>query len=171
MQGPTNVFAATNIISGIYHYYITDSLILEPNTVEWVCSNPDWIVTPLGNGYQCRIVATNIGEGTLQAITHNSTGCDTSAELDILATYYESEENVTMEVMMYPNPARSKVTIEAQNITHIRMIDVLGQILIDRSYNKAQSVELNVGYLADAVYLVEITSSVGITVRQLVIVK
>ena len=65
---------------------------------------------PLGDGYHCRLVVTTIGEGILKAITHASTGCDTSSTLDINATYFDVDENEALKVNLFPNPAKTKVT-------------------------------------------------------------
>jgi hypothetical protein len=171
VHGPTLVAAATNLISGICYYYVTDSLSIEPNTLEWVCSNPDWVVTPLGNGYRCRLWVTTTGEGALKALTHSSTGCDVSFGLEILATFYGVDDNVTMNVEMYPNPTRNMVTIEAQDITRIRLIDVLGQVLMDQSYHKDDTAMFGTRELAEGLYMVEITTEMGKTMRRLVVVK
>ena len=66
IDGPRQVYVATNIPSGTYLYQVSDSLNIEPNTLEWVCSNPEWIVEPFGNGYSCRLIVNNNGQGILE---------------------------------------------------------------------------------------------------------
>ena len=171
VHGPVYVAAATNLISGICYYYVTDSLTIEPNTLEWACSNPDWVVTPLGNGYRCRLWVTTVGAGELKVVTHTNTGCDTTAGLELIASYYSVDDNVTMNVEMYPNPTRNMVTIEAQDITRIRMIDVLGQVLVDQGYDRPDSATLSTRGLAEGLYMVEITTPMGTVLRRLVVVR
>ena len=171
LNGPTQVVAATNMVVGVYNYYVTDSLSIEPNTLEWVCTKPEWIVTPLGDGYHCRLVVTTIGEGVLKAITHASTGCDTSSTLDINATYFDVDENEALKVNLFPNPAKTKVTIEATDITRLQLMDELGQVLMDYSYDETDHAMLNIGHLPSGVYVVKIMTKVGETFRRLVIAR
>ena len=171
VQGPTQVAAATNIISGIYIYYVTDTEAVDPNTLEWVCSNPDWIVTPLDEGYRCRLVVTTIGDGALKAITHNSTGCDTSAGIDIHATYFDVEENEVAEIYLFPNPAKTNVTIQAEDITQIQMIDAIGQVLLDQGYGAPDTVMLDISKLPPALYVIKVASKAGTTTHRLIIAR
>ena len=171
MYGPTQVAAATNILSGVYYYHVSDSTQLEPGTVEWVCSKPDWIVTPLGNGYRCRLVVTSVGEGTLEAITHNSTGCDASVALEINATYFDVDENEALNVKIFPNPAQNQVTIQATDLTRLQLINAFGQVLIDQNHTPTDKAELNFGHLPVGVYVVRITTTAGTTVRRLMVAR
>ena len=139
--------------------------------MEWVCSNPDWIITPLGNAYRCRLVVTTLGQGVLKAFTHSSTGCDTSYGLEITATYFDVDEHGTAAATLYPNPAETKITIEATEIQRIRLIDALGQALINKEYDSHNSVTLDISHLPAGVYMVEIATRLGRATRRLVVTR
>ncbi len=171
VTGPTHVVAATNMMTGTYVYHVTDTLNIEPNSLEWVCSNPDWIVTPLGNGYSCRLIVTTIGQGALKATSHNSTGCDSSGAIEISATYFDIDENEVQHVRLFPNPAQTKVTIEATDLTQILLIDALGQVVMSKEYESPESATLNIGRLPSGVYFVKIATKAGTAVRRLVVAR
>ena len=171
VAGPSHVAAATNIIAGIYVYHVTDTLNIEPNSLEWVCTNPDWIVTPLGNGYSCRLTVTTKGQGTLKAISHNSTGCDSTGAIEISSTYFDIDENEVQNVRLFPNPAQTKVTIEANDLTQIHLIDALGQVVMSKEYESPESATLNIGRLPSGVYFVKIATKTGTAVRRLVVAR
>lgn len=169
MHGPTWVNAATNVISGINNYWLSDSLDIAPNTVEWACSNPDWTVTPLGNRYRCRLWVSSIGHGILKATTNQ--GCDTVATIEINATWFDVEENDGLNVVMFPNPVNDKVTIQADELVRIRLVDAIGQVVLDKNYEKANATDLRIGQLPPGVYMVEITTKIGKTTRRLVVTR
>ena len=171
MHGATQVFAATNLFSGMYYYYVTDSLTIEPNTLEWVCSNPDWIVTPIGNGYRCCLVVTTLGESTLKAIAHTDTGCDASFSLEINSTYFDVDDHQTIAVKLFPNPARNKVTVQSTDITRIRLINPLGQMVLDKDYEATDSAMFDISHLPSGVYIVRVSTKVGETFRRLEIAR
>ena len=169
LGGPTQVIAATNLTSGIYYYWLADSLSIEPNTIEWVCSNPDWRVEPMNNGYRCRLTVMTTGHGALKAITHNSTGCDGSNALEIHSSFYDVDENESMAVGLFPNPAKTKVTVQCKEMTRIRLLDVLGQVVLDKDYGSTDEAILTIGHLPSGVYMVEITTKQGRTAHRLVV--
>ena len=46
------------------------------------------------------------------------------------------EELVEADIKIFPNPARSKFTIESyKNINHIRLVDINGQVIKDKAMN------------------------------------
>ena len=169
LSGPTQVIAATNLNSGVYYYWLADSLSIEPNSIEWVCSTLDWRVEPIGNGYRCRLTVMTTGEGTLKAISHQSTGCDAAAGINIHASFYDIEENGAPLVTLFPNPAQTKVTVQCKEMLRIRLVDVLGQAVMDKDYGPTDEAILAIGHLPAGVYLVEITTKQGRTTRRLVV--
>ena len=167
LHGPTIVTAATNIISGIYNYWVSDSLAIETNSIEWHCTNPEWDVVPLGNHYRCRLWVPSIGEGTL--IAKYAQTCDTVVSIDIKATWFDIDENTTSPVVLFPNPAQANVTVRAEGITRLRVIDALGQAFTDNTYGKEDEVSLNIGHLSPGVYIVEVTTPIGTTTKRLIV--
>lgn len=169
LSGPTQVIAATNLNSGVYYYWLADSLSIEPNSIEWVCSTPYWRAEPIGNGYRCRLTVMTTGEGALKAISHQSTGCDAAAGINIHASFYDIEENGLSQVTLFPNPAQTKVIVQCKEMARIRLVDVLGQAVMDKDYGLTDEAILAIGHLPSGVYMVEITTKQGRTTRRLVV--
>ncbi len=67
---------------------------------------------------------------------------------------------------VYPNPARDKFNVESnQMINEIRLIDVSGQEVINRTVDGFQT-EINVNNLKPGVYFMQIHTSMGITTER-----
>lgn len=167
IAGPRQVYIATNLLAGIYLYRISDSLNIDPNTLEWVCSNPEWIVEPLDNGYSCRLVVTNNGRGTLEAFTHNTTSCNTSCSLEINATFYDVDDNETMKISLFPNPAQTTVTLVAPQLQRVRIYNSKIQCLKDIEATQTDTLSIDIADLKPGVYIVEIATSLGKAVQRL----
>ena len=168
LEGPRWVAAATDIVAGLYRYWVADSLFLAPNSLQWSCSNPEWTITPTGNGYQGNLWVSNIGEGIVTARTDNM-NCDSVFSIIVTATWYDVDKHEETKAFIYPNPVRSKVTIQAEDIIGIRLVDVYGIVVMDKNFGQINVVELSIGHLPLGVYLVEIITTQGKTVRRLVV--
>lgn len=170
LEGPQWVSAATDIVAGPYRYWVADSLLFAPNSLQWSCSNPEWTITPIGNGYQGSLWALNIGEGFVMASTNNN-DCDSVFTVHVVATWFDVNENEETKILIYPNPAPSQVTIQTEDIIGIRLVDVLGLVVLNERYEQTDVVELSISHLPQGVYLVEITTKRGKIVRRLVLAR
>ena len=171
IDGPRQVYAATDVPSGTYLYQVSDSLNIAPNTLEWVCSNPEWIVKPLGEGYSCRLHVTISGQGTLKVITHNTTDCNTSSSIEINATYFDVDDNEAVKVTLFPNPAQTTVSLVASQLQRVRIYNSIGQNLMDIPANHPDRLDVDVSALKQGIYIVEISTSVGKTTQRLSILR
>ena len=169
LQGPSSVYAATNLFSGNFMYCVPDSLDIPYGGLVWSCSHPDWIITPSESSYRCRLSVTNIGQGVLTAQT--AEGCGALFTINIGAGWFDVDENGMSAASVFPNPAQSEVTVQATAITHVRIIDAFGQVAYDSSLGEVDSVILNAGDLPQGVFVVEVTTKQGRMVRRLVIAK
>jgi hypothetical protein len=167
LQGPTQVAAASNMIYANYEYFVSDSLSLPPNTLNWSCTHPDWIVSPSENRYRCHLWITNIGQGTLIARTEHD--CDTVYSIDINATWFDVDEDNGIPLKLFPNPAQTEVTVQAEEILRIRIIDVIGQVAMEKIFDQTDAACIDIGIIPQGVYLVEISTNKGKTMRKLVV--
>lgn len=169
LQGPSSVYAATDLISGNFMYCVPDSLDIPYGGLVWSCSHPDWIITPSESSYRCRLSVTNIGQGVLTAQT--AEGCGALFTINIGAGWFDVDENGVSAASVFPNPARSEVTVQATAITHVRIFDAFGQVAYDSPFGGVDSIILNAGDLPQGVFVVEVTTKQGRMVRRLVIAK
>ena len=70
---------------------------------------------------------------------------------------------------LYPNPASSQVTIEENNILCIRLMNSYGQVVLEKTYESADYVKLDLSDLPQGVYLVEVVSEWSRMAKRLVI--
>lgn len=169
LYGPTHVSAASDMIEGVYGYYVPDSLGIAPHTLNWTCSNTEWVITPNNSRYRCMVSITNVGYGTLTARTDHD--CDTIYSIDISATWFDVEENEGARVKMYPNPANTSVTVEGDDIAGIRMMDAFGMVVMEKAFDPTEVVVLDISAVPQGVYVVDITTRRGEIKRRLVVAR
>ena len=85
--------------------------------------------------YQAYLVATNL------------VGTDTiffSSDLTVLPCLVGTEENLSSEIIIYPNPTSSYIKINhADKIGHIELTDLTGKILLSLKYNNDSGLDLS----------------------------
>lgn len=164
LQGPEWVVA-----EGTYRYAIPDSLTIAPSVLTWTCDNPEWPITPSNNGYHCDLWTTNVGQGILTART--GVECDSVFSITVNATGFDVEENNENGIQLFPNPAQSQVSVEGTQINQIRVINSLGQVVLEHVYESESLVVLEIGSLPNGIYLLEIQTAKGRGVRRLEVIK
>lgn len=84
----------------------------------------------------------------------------------------ETRTNST-DVIVYPNPARSKITIVLPNTAMqngvVKVFDLSGQLMTEQTFQNQQQVEMPVYGLAAGTYIIKIQSSEGTACKKLVI--
>ena len=91
--------------------------------------------------------------------------------LTINSTYFGIDDNDALEVRVYPNPTRNMVTVEAEGIERLRLIDMMGQVLEVRDYGRSDQAILYLSGYIPAVYLLEISTMNGTVRKRLVVCR
>jgi hypothetical protein len=106
--------------------------------------------TPVGNGDYAVIVTAN-----------NCTDTSTCFNIVVNSIPVAFAE---MEVRVYPNPTVGEVTIEFEEVIErgiARLVDVHGRLLLQKSLDDVQVIQLNMNELPTAVYFLELQTSKG----------
>ena len=167
ISGSTNVFVASNIISGIYRYEV-DAAGVEGDII-WSISNPDWQIVETQD-YYCLVFVGTPGSATLTARFNTSDCGEMEREFIINAGFFDVNEHA-FEVKIFPNPTKGTVTVEAEGIEAIRLTNMMGQVLDSRDYGRSDSVMLNLTGYAPSVYLIEIKTVNGLVKKRLVLCR
>jgi hypothetical protein len=167
--GETQVAMMNSFWTGIYDYHIDSTSLEQP--VEWSLEGANWQLKPLGMA-RCLVYVSSIGTAVLHARISNEL-CSNEFEvvLPINSTYFGVEDNDVVEVMVYPNPARFSVTIEAEGIESVRLLNMMGQVLDLRECNGSDAVMLNLSGYSPAIYLLEINTMSGTVRKRLVVCR
>lgn len=168
IHGDSMVYVATSTILGVYRYEI--DAVGVTGEIEWSLSNPNWMLLSGDGPYSCRVLASTPGHATLKA-EYNSVCGPIERTFEIYAVFFDVTENHSIAVDVFPNPARTTVTVSAEGIESVRVIDLLGQTLIKVSGGEAGSVMLNTEAFAPSVYLIEVKTKNGIAMKRLVLSK
>lgn len=164
VEGYYNVYVASNFVSGIYTYEIDATGII--GEVSWSLSNPDWRILESGQTW-CRIMAATPGTVTLSAKFREE--CSEAEHQFIITAGFFGLDEQTIEAKIYPNPTKGIVTIEADRIIQVRVVDMLGQVVENREFGPTDSVTLNLGKLAPAAYMLEIKTVTGAIMQRVVL--
>jgi hypothetical protein len=106
---------------------------------------------------------SSLGTATLKVRAWNDCGY-TEQEIVIHAGFHDVDDNQTLPVNVYPNPAQDMVLVEAEGIERVRLFDLLGRCLIEKATEPCERVELSLQGYAASLYLIEIQTKNG-TVR------
>ena len=73
------------------------------------------------------------------------------------------------EIKVYPNPTKANVTIEAEGMSRVIVMNALGQVVYEA--NVTDNTVINMGQFGSGVYMVNITTSNGVTVKRVTVAK
>ena len=73
-------------------------------------------------------------------------------------------------VALYPNPTKGNVTIEANGMSRITVVSVLGQVVFDTELN-ADSYILNMAQFNAGMYMVRVYTENGVTVKRVTVMQ
>ena len=77
------------------------------------------------------------------------------------------EENNSGIINVYPNPTRGHVTIDGEGLSHIRVVNVFGQVVYDTNVIDEQ-VSINLSDMAKGIYMLYIEANNGWFVKKVV---
>ena len=78
----------------------------------------------------------------------------------------ENDSNVAL----YPNPTNGNVTIEAQGMSRITVVSVLGQVVYDTEVS-ADNYTLNMAQFNAGLYMVRVYTESGVTVKRVTVMQ
>ena len=155
--------------------YLALSVVDEPEvTIETVTlPNPERCKLLVAHGADSYVWSTGDTSATIGVCpTHTATytvtgfrkGCSSEASTTILSindTYTEPF------VSIYPNPAHQDVTIQAENILSIEVVNIMGQTILNKTINSGFT-RLDLRNFADGVYFIRINLPDSTVVRKLI---
>ncbi len=160
--GFTEVNVSTDLILGQYFYHI-DSVPLATH-YEWELVGANWEMNP--SGTHCSLIVTTPDTATLKVKAWNDCGY-TEQQIIINAGFFDIDDNQTIPVSLYPNPANDKVIVEADNILSVKVYDLWGQLLKAIDGATVGKVEISLQDLATAIYTVEVLTERGRTILKM----
>jgi hypothetical protein len=161
IEGPTEVYVSTDLILGQYFYSI-DSVGFA-DRYEWELEGVDWPMDT--TGLHCTLWVTEPGDAILHAKAWN--GCGFTERVILIHGGFFDLDEMGIRVALYPNPAHDKVCIEAEDIRRVRLFDLQGQCIVEKSFDRNDRVEMPLSGFESKLYLIEIQTDYGIARRKL----
>ena len=171
--GLSQVAVATNFWPGEYNYYLDDSTQVDLSRIEWeLLDNPpgpgQWAMKP--HGASCTIIAYSRGDRRLRVSTGSSM-CDKEIVKTIHCSSYDVDENETIQLEVYPNPARDEVVVKGLEMEEVSVYNLMGQKVRTIVAHRASEVSVRVGDLPQALYLLEVRTPRGNKTSLLSVIK
>lgn len=115
---------------------------------------------------------TGVAPGVYSVVITDANGCITSATYVVSFNIGVVDPAVTLNVNVYPNPAREYFTIDGgtNTIKRIEMFNVLGQAVYTEEPNNVK-VQVNTTEFAQGVYIVRIYTAAGIVTKRVDVTK
>lgn len=168
IEGDSCVYVASSLLSGIYLYEIDTSGMA--SDVDWTLSNPDWIILD-HDAVSCRILVTTPGVATLSAHFIVEDCGEMERTLTIRAGFFDTEEHGLVKAKVFPNPTNGSLMVEAEDIKSVRVVDMMGQTMLQKHYVGTNLITLQIGNLPPSVYLVETKTDSGLSSCRVVLCK
>ena len=166
INGNSDVFVASNLVSGIYRYEINPEEV--QGNISWSLSDPDWQIVEAQQNY-CKVFVTTPGTATLSASFRTPECGEIERSFEIHAGFFGVDDHDAITVNVYPNPTNGIVTVEAEGIESIRLTNMMGQVLDWCEYDRSNTVVLNLDGIAPSVYLLEIKTVNGMAKRRVMV--
>ncbi len=77
-------------------------------------------------------------------------------------------ENNDNGIKAYPNPTNGIVTIEGEGLSHIRIVNVFGQVIFDTNVDDEQ-ISIDLSQIGKGIYIMHINAAGGQTVKKVVV--
>ena len=114
-----------------------------------------------GDEYTVRVVY-----GGEKDVVHYGMSCPQSVKFNMISV----DKNDANVMMVYPNPTDGNLNIKAKALTHIAVINALGQTVYERKANSDNEV-INMSQYSKGIYMLRITTENGVSVRQISLAK
>jgi hypothetical protein len=116
-----------------------------------------------GDSAECIAVCPE--EGSHYSVTGYRGGCEGSDQITLLGI---SQAGEASPVSVFPNPARGSVTVQADNIRHVWLINLMGQTVM-RSDVHASRLTLPLQNLPEGVYFIKVETLESVSTQKLII--
>jgi len=98
--------------------------------------------------------------------TYKYNDCEMASETVICEVTSITETDVAVKV--YPNPTKGEVTLEGEDLCHVRIVNAYGQTVYNANA-EGQQVRIDLSQMAKGVYLMHIEAQGGQTVKKIVV--
>ena len=89
---------------------------------------------------------------------------------DYVTVQTDGVNELNADTKVYPNPTNGQITIEAEGMSYVTIMNALGQIVYDAPTDTDQTV-LNLSPYGTGMYLIRISSEKGVNVKRISVVK
>ena len=127
------------------------------------------VETPSISHYECYDQLDAAGEKYYRIVAFYKDGCESDPE-DIAVFVTSAGENWADNVALYPNPTSGKVSIKAEAMRQITIINVMGQVVMSQAVDN-NDVTLDMSMFDNGMYIVNVITENGKVVKTLNVLR
>ena len=127
------------------------------------------VETPSISHYECYDQLDAAGEKYYRIVAFYKDGCESDPE-DIAVFVTSAGENWADNVALYPNPTSGKVSIKAEAMRQITIINVMGQVVMSQAVDN-NDVTLDMSTFDNGMYIVNVITENGKVVKTLNVLR
>jgi Secretion system C-terminal sorting domain len=186
---------SNNIIKVYYTYWITAPIVgvqsaLDSTQISISIINLDTSVTQIGNSLTANLAGasyqwvdcdnayaiiagetnqnfTTTVNGNYAVIIDNGNCVDTSFCYNVIYTNV-NEQSSSVEVSVYPNPTKGKLTIKCENMDRVEVLDITGKLVYEIAVS-TNMLDMDISTLTKGIYFVRVMSENGVGVKRIVL--
>lgn len=95
---------------------------------------------------------------------------DNSTDDYVMVDVVSISENPDNQIKIYPNPAKDKIKIEAEQINSLMLVNMMGQVVM-RQDADSNEVTLDLSDFESGMYMLQISTESGMVTRQINVIK
>ena len=95
---------------------------------------------------------------------------DCQSEMVMVDVFYDEVPEDSDNVALYPNPTKDNVTIEANGMSRITVVSMLGQVVFDTEVS-GDTYVMNMSQFTAGMYMVRVYTESGVTVKRVTVMK
>ena len=142
-----------------------DTIIMLGSETTLTASGADSYVWSTGETTESITVSPTAESTTYTVTGFDADGCSSTVEITVHTIDGVSANNFSISI--YPNPVRNVVSVEAEGIRNVRLVDMLGQTMYD-SNESSDTVQIDMSGFACGVYFMEVKTVNGIATQKVV---
>jgi hypothetical protein len=135
-------------------------------TYQWVdCNNNNASITGETNQ---SFTATENGSYAVEVTWQ---GCTAISDCIDITTVGVGPDLSQQQLLIYPNPAKNELTIEAAFIKRVALFNLVGQLAFDKEILREKNVVIDISQLKEGLYIIQVETKTGIIAKRISIIQ
>ncbi len=172
--------SATAYMTDTVHVYSNPphpTILISGDTLKCLLAgyNYQWLLNDTAIAGETNFYTVPLVSGNYSVVISTTQGCsDTSQILYFIVTGIYSTQNISQDILIYPNPANRTVHIESElaGIANLKLLDITGKVVFEKDLGSASQhlhETIDVSVLEKGIYFLELNASGKTVLRKIAV--